>query len=270
MLIRILKIILASGYYVWKKTGALFKNRAGHLTVVTYHAIHPEEREKFARHLDEILKSGQPVLPFNLDDQSPGHCIAVTFDDGFENFRTNALPLLLEKKIPVTVFIPTGYMGCPAGWIVCPNHKNYGLNIMSREQVAALDGQKIVVGSHSVSHPRLGTLKREKIFEELVESRKELEKIVPQKVSAIAFPYGSYNDEVIALSGKAGYTELFFNVPFKSSKKYGTCVYGRIDVSIGDWIPELKLKFLGAYDCLHIFYKIKQILFKFKTFELNF
>jgi peptidoglycan/xylan/chitin deacetylase (PgdA/CDA1 family) len=36
---------------------------------------------------------------------------AITFDDGWHDFYTNAYPIIQEKKIPATVFLPTNYMG---------------------------------------------------------------------------------------------------------------------------------------------------------------
>jgi peptidoglycan/xylan/chitin deacetylase (PgdA/CDA1 family) len=36
---------------------------------------------------------------------------AITFDDGWLDFYTNVYPLIYDKKIPATVFLPTNYIG---------------------------------------------------------------------------------------------------------------------------------------------------------------
>jgi peptidoglycan/xylan/chitin deacetylase (PgdA/CDA1 family) len=41
----------------------------------------------------------------------PQRCLAITFDDGFQNFFKVAYPVLRDKKLPVTVFLSTGLIG---------------------------------------------------------------------------------------------------------------------------------------------------------------
>ncbi len=46
---------------------------------------------------------GKKVLPTNP--------VLVTFDDGYRNMYTQLLPLLKKENIPVTIFLPTAYIG---------------------------------------------------------------------------------------------------------------------------------------------------------------
>src|SRR5688572_19476687 len=44
--------------------------------------------------------------------------IFLTFDDGYENFRVLAAPLLAEHGFPATVFVPCDFAGAAPGWLV--------------------------------------------------------------------------------------------------------------------------------------------------------
>jgi peptidoglycan/xylan/chitin deacetylase (PgdA/CDA1 family) len=50
-------------------------------------------------------------LTDNSHKRSKKPLCAITFDDGWLDFYTNAYPLLQNKKIPATVFIPTDFIG---------------------------------------------------------------------------------------------------------------------------------------------------------------
>ncbi len=44
-----------------------------------------------------------------------GHA-AITFDDGCEDFISNAIPELINRDVPATIFVTTGYAGRPFWW----------------------------------------------------------------------------------------------------------------------------------------------------------
>src|SRR5262245_55821603 len=65
---------------------------------------------RFAEQLDYLSRryniiSLQEYLSARADRRRlPNYSMVLTFDDGFRNFRTVALPLLVARRIPVTVF----------------------------------------------------------------------------------------------------------------------------------------------------------------------
>lgn len=78
-------------------------------------------RDNFRNQLEYIAERYTPVsLNSILERQRRGQdlkgCIAITFDDGYDDFVANALPELVRLKIPVTVFVTTGYEGKPFWW----------------------------------------------------------------------------------------------------------------------------------------------------------
>ena len=95
------------------------------LTILIYHRVldrpdelrpHDVDRAVFARQL-RILRRWFNVLPLRegvarLFDQSlPGRAVAITFDDGYQDNLTNAVPLLQDAGMTATFFIATGFTG---------------------------------------------------------------------------------------------------------------------------------------------------------------
>ena len=78
-------------------------------------------RDNFRHQLEYIAERYTPVSLDSLLDRHAsgqnlkGH-VAVTFDDGYDDFVTNALPELRRLQIPVTIFVTTGYEGKPFWW----------------------------------------------------------------------------------------------------------------------------------------------------------
>lgn len=75
--------------------------------------------EHFAEHLDVLRKLRR--VPLSAVEPSryalPGApSIVVTFDDGYADNFTAAVPLLLRYDTPATFFIATGYIGAPSGY----------------------------------------------------------------------------------------------------------------------------------------------------------
>lgn len=262
MISRIVKLIISVAYFVLKKAMRFLSVKGiGDLVILTYHSIKDEERSLFAKHMNEVVKVGQAVF---ADSQPPGErdkrFIAVTFDDGFQSFVDNALPILNERNIPATIFISTAYIGQRPGWITRKDHRNYDESVVTKKQISEFGLYKILVGSHSVTHRRLAAIGEKEARAELAISRRELEKIVGKEINLFSFPYGSHNKETINLAKTEGYKRIFLNVPKKTGRNSEDIVFGRINVSLGDWPIEYKLKFRGGYEWLSYVFMIKKIL----------
>jgi peptidoglycan/xylan/chitin deacetylase (PgdA/CDA1 family) len=223
--------------------------------------VRAEKIESFRRHMDYVLRAGKPVWAdsngLTPDDQRR---IAVTFDDAFRSVIENALPILREREVPATIFVPTGYIGMKQGWINDPQDLNAEEEVLNETQLRELVGNLIKFGSHTVMHARLPHIGQREANRELVESKKILENILGKDVDLFAFPYGDFNKETIEMCIKAGYRHVFLNIPIRDSLSNNGIVCGRIDLSLDDWRLEYRLKMLGAYQWLAIAIEMKRRL----------
>jgi len=234
------------------------------IAVLMYHSLKSEQRSRFEKHMDELIKAGRPVRANILGPLMKGqHHIAVTFDDGYQSVLNNALPILIARKIPATIFVTTGYLGAKPGWIHNPDHENINENILTEEQLKQIPDDLITIGSHSVTHPHLASIGKDDAFKELIESKKTLEDMLHTDITLLSLPYGSINKEIIDMAKRAGYKHIYLNIPSLPFSKVGEYVIGRINISLDDWLIEYHLKLLGAYQWLFF-----AIIFKRKLINL--
>ncbi|MCX6796179.1 MAG: polysaccharide deacetylase family protein, partial [Candidatus Falkowbacteria bacterium] len=140
-----------------------------------YHSV-------FASEVADYLVEGKK-LPENI--------VSLNFDDGYEDFYTQAFPLLKKYNMSADLFVITGMTGG---------------DYLTEDQIQEIDKSNLVeIGSHTVSHAQLPKLKKEEQIKELEESKKTLEKLLNKKIELICYPYGAYNKQVEDLAKLAGY-----------------------------------------------------------------
>lgn len=72
--------------------------------------------DRFAAHLDEIGRCGEPSTLAELSLPSRRPRIVVTFDDGYADNLINAVPIAEAKGVPLTVFVTSGVLGSASGF----------------------------------------------------------------------------------------------------------------------------------------------------------
>ena len=170
-----------------------------------YHWVLDDEREAFRRQLKFLRRYGDFS---SLDDavaalQSPsgigGRYFCVTFDDGFKNWFTNAVPVLKELGVPAAFFLPTKYIGLDldADWEqVAPFYqrswKKYGgfFDFLNWDECRQMAAAGFTFGSHTHSHPRLTSLEPAEAELELLLSKQAIEAQLGQTCRHFCCPWG--------------------------------------------------------------------------------
>lgn len=139
-----------------------------------------------------------------LFEQGPlrGPSVVLSFDDGYQNFADNALPVLLEYGYPAVVFAVAGLLGQPAKWL---SDGGAASPLMSAATLGGLRAENVEIGSHTLSHPRLSRLSPVQRQAEIAGSKAALEDALGKAVDFFAYPFGDYDPEVRDTVAAAGY-----------------------------------------------------------------
>ena len=133
--------------------------------------------------------------------------IALTFDDGYESFYRNIFPILLERDIAATVFIPSNFIGKSNSWDY--SGRIFPTNHLTKYQLEELANNKITIGSHGLFHQCLTSLGERLLNLELIKSKEIIQDIIGKRISFISYPFGRFNAYVESVAIKAGYRHGF-------------------------------------------------------------
>lgn len=156
--------------------------------------------------------------------------IGLTFDDGYEDFLSTAVPILKNLGFSATVFIVAGRLGGENDW----EHRGVSrpkLKLLGAEEIHEVARQGMEIGSHTVSHPRLSSLKPETLEREVGASREIINDIMGLPVDGFCYPYGDLDSAAVLAARKAGYL-------------YACATKKQVDNSVYDW-PRI---FVGEQD----------------------
>ncbi len=185
---------------------------------IVYHTISAPEKPmpanidvspaRFETHLHWLSKRRKQVVPLRnfLGASEKENLIAITFDDGFRDNLTVALPLLEKYELPMTLFVAPGFIG----------REDY----LSPEDIETLASHPLItIGSHGFWHRHLTQLSEDDVRFELLESKKTLIEITNQEIDLLAYPYGDCNGKIERISEECGFTAAWSvwngqNTPF--------------------------------------------------------
>ena len=128
--------------------------------------------------------------------------ICLTFDDGYRDNYTTALPILKRLDIPFAIYISTDFIDNkqPMWWY--PDQQ-LGLSL---EELRTLDREPLcTIGAHTLSHPRLDTLTVIEQQKEIVESKVILEQWLGHPIQHFSYPHGAYNDDTLSIVKSASF-----------------------------------------------------------------
>jgi peptidoglycan/xylan/chitin deacetylase (PgdA/CDA1 family) len=139
------------------------------------------------------------------DGELPERTIVLTFDDGYEDFHSRAMPLLSQHGFTATLFLTSG-------WVQDAGSESAGkrpTGMLSWDQVTAAARAGIEIAAHTCWHPQLDQLPENLVREELCTSKATLEERLGVPVPGLAYPFGYSNATVRRVAREAGYAYGF-------------------------------------------------------------
>jgi len=126
--------------------------------------------------------------------QTPGsgNFILLTFDDGYEDFYTNAFPVLQEFDFPALVFPVVETIG---RWNEWNRRAPYIARHLSWQRIIELSRCNIRFGCHTFGHHSLVRFNASRQRREMATAKHQLEERLGAAIKAISYPYGDYNDD---------------------------------------------------------------------------
>lgn len=110
--------------------------------------------------------------------------IALTFDDGYDDFYSVVFPLLEKYKIKGTVYVISGFTG----------YRGF----LSEKQLKELAQSKYIeIGAHTVGHAYLKGMPAELVSKQIENSTRSLEEITEGEIKTFAYPYGAFDTDSI-------------------------------------------------------------------------
>ena len=201
--------------------------------------------------------------PFDHSTVQPKTYVVLTFDDGYQNFYTGAFPILERYDFPATVFLSTAYIAGKG------RRKFKGKNCLTWSEVRELHHQGIIFGSHTVTHPKLVNLERNKIEHELKKSKKEIEDHIDHPVKAFCYPFAFPEQDkrfvtiLLLLIKECGYEMGVTTRVGLAYKKDNIFSLKRIPMNTFDDENFFLSKLSGAYNWLqkfqYVYKKVKEL-----------
>jgi peptidoglycan/xylan/chitin deacetylase (PgdA/CDA1 family) len=215
---------------------------SGGFRILFYHRV-SDDRDllavtpaDFRRHMDMLADERFAVLDLLTAWQAlgrgelPPRAIVLNFDDGYRDFAEQAWPVLREHGFPATVFIAPGLVDGTARMSWYQRQPP----LLSWADIGGLQRQGVRFEPHTMTHPNLGVLGDDEVWQEIADSRAVLEQRLGGRRVAFCYPGGRAGERERRTVADAG---LLLGVG---------CEPGMVDASTDPrWLPRIAV---GRYD----------------------
>jgi peptidoglycan/xylan/chitin deacetylase (PgdA/CDA1 family) len=226
--------------------------------ILLYHSISSDplplirdyavDAETFAAQLDLVVERGLEALTVTSyldalaarDTKRLERAVLITFDDGFADFASAALPALRERGLCSTLYVTTGLL---PGGAEPPVDDQIAPRMLDWSQLPSLRADDVEIGGHSATHPHLDTVGAGRAEREISGCKRALEDALGAEVRTFAYPHGYSSPRVRRQVREAGYRGACGVKNAFSSETDSTLSLARLmlhaDTSleqVGDWL----------------------------------
>jgi peptidoglycan/xylan/chitin deacetylase (PgdA/CDA1 family) len=146
--------------------------------------------------------------------------VILTFDDGYEDAYSTALPALRARGMIGTFFVVPAWIGADAEHRVVHQASGITVRYLVWPEVLALSDAGMEIGSHGERHLRMPDLPEEEERAEALESRLEIESHLHRPVEVFAYPFDASRRGLRSVLRAAGYRAAVSGPVHGGSNRY--------------------------------------------------
>ncbi|MDO9359745.1 MAG: polysaccharide deacetylase family protein [Polaromonas sp.] len=185
------------------------------------------------------------LLPY-LQGRQSGKVVGITFDDGYLNNLTHALPVLQRHGFSSTCYAVSGLLGKTNAW-----DRDIGI-----AQVPLMNGAELrrwadggqEVGSHTQNHVRLLQSDAAIALAEMTQDKAALEGLLDRPVNHFCYPYGEYAPEHVQMARQVGFETVTTTRRGRSAVGGPLLELPRVPVVRSTSLPVFWLKVATGYE----------------------
>jgi peptidoglycan/xylan/chitin deacetylase (PgdA/CDA1 family) len=162
-----------------------------------------------------VISMGELQQFFDTSTSLPAKPVLLTFDDGYSDFGSDALPILKEFGYHATLFLPTGLTENP-GYLTW--------NTVNDASIS-----KVLIANHTWSHHSVATDKST-VEKEITTADSQLAQRGFNSQKVFAYPYGNSNQMAVEVLQKLGYNLAFTTIHGATLCKQQRLVLPRIRI----------------------------------------
>ncbi len=164
--------------------------------------VHPDRLDRHLRLLRRLGLRGVSLgeLVAAAEHGRTAGLVGLTFDDGYTDFLTDAVPVLAGHGMTATLYVVAGRLGGSNGWDEGPR-----LDLLDADGVRAVAAAGHEIGSHTMTHLRLAGADPAAVAREVTESRAVLTDVLQAEVPGFCYPWGDFDEPAAEAVRAAGY-----------------------------------------------------------------
>jgi peptidoglycan/xylan/chitin deacetylase (PgdA/CDA1 family) len=184
-----------------------------------------------------------------LSGERRGRVVGLTFDDGYANNLTHALPVLQRHGFSATCYGVSQLLGQTNVWDRAVGIRPAPLMTAAQLKAWVAGGQEL--GAHTRHHAHLNQCDPAQSELEIAGCKAELEAAVGAPVAHFCYPYGEFSDAHVAQARQAGFKTATTTVRGRCRAHQDTLRLARVPVVRSTTLATLWLKVATGYEDRH-------------------
>jgi peptidoglycan/xylan/chitin deacetylase (PgdA/CDA1 family) len=205
----------------------------------------------FARQMTLLKMLGYTGLSMTdlqpyLRGEKTGKVVGITFDDGYLNNLTHAMPVLQKHGFTSTCYVVEGLLGKTNTW-----DEKIGIAqtpLMDSSQLMQWQAGGQEVGAHTQDHVNLLNIDEITAWKQIAKSKTNLQTLLNKPVNHFCYPYGRFDERHSTMAKQATYETATTTARGRVQSATNVLTLPRIPVKRTTLLPAFWLKVATGYE----------------------